>query len=260
MKVYEIIFALIFIMPSIASSQILVDTSFINNTEKWSVKGESTFPWNLSKPTFGPFATIDINKEKKEREKLGKSTSLMGESGTFGLMKTVDRKVVQPIRITALFNNTDSMFIDLSMVSISTVTKGMIQLGKNKQPDKGSLITYAEETFIRTKADTSHWYMASLPNQLISPGFQDYSDEKTVLRNYPDSFEIRSARGFPIKGKIRKEGLLWASSGFAFLTGNKQVAVVQTAPEMNVWIKNDLTETFKQIIGSAILSIISTRR
>jgi hypothetical protein len=260
MLVIKIIFAVSFFTPSIVSSQLLVDTSFINHTEKWSVDGRSAFSWKLFKPVFGPFVTIDINKGKKEREKLGKSTSLAGTSGTLGLIKTVDRKVTEPLTITALYNVTDSIFIDMSIVNINRTSKEIIQFGKNKQPDEGTSFTYAEETQIHTKADTSQWHMTRLPDQRIPPDFQDYSGEKGFLSNYTDSFEIISARGFPIKGKIRKEGLLWVSSGFAFLSGNKQVAVVQLFPELNVWIKKDLHERFKQIIGSAILSIISTRR
>jgi hypothetical protein len=153
------------------------------------------------------------------------------------------------------------------MVTISRTSHEIIQFGKNKQPDEETAVTYAEETLIHTKADTSQWHMTRLPDQLISLNFQnynkrteDYSDDKCLLSNYADSFEIISVRGFPIKGKIRKEGWLWASSGFAFLKENKQVAVVQLAPEINVWMKKDLTEKFKQIIGSAIISVISTRR
>lgn len=247
-------------------AQVSADTSFINNGDKFSIKGESAFSWKSFKPSFGPFETLSVSKGKKDREKLGKESSLSGSSGKLGIMKTVDRKISQPVTLTALYNSTDTIFIEMLMVNITRNTSEIIQLGKNKQEGESSDVVHCEEIEIRTTNDSSIWLIPQLP-QLIQPftyeridtSGKEYPAEEGVLSNNNHHFEIKAGKDFPVKGKIRKADWLWGSSGYLFFSGDKQVAGIQLTPEMNVWLLKDLTARDKQILGSAIISIISAR-
>lgn len=265
MILFRIIYCTILFIPVKIAAQVSADTAFINNSDKWALKGEPVFSWKSYKPGFGPFETLEISKGKKERKKLGKETSLMGSTGKLGIVKTVDRKISQPLSISVLYNKSDSIFIDMVMVNITRNSSEIIQLGKNKQPEAGSSVMFAEEILMESMPDTTQWQIKSLL-ALVTPFSYDtpakvieYSGESGTVSNNSIQFDIRPAMGFPVKGKIRKANWLWGSSGYLFLAGEKQVAGIQFTPEMTVWILKDQPVAIKKILGSAIIAIITSK-
>lgn len=234
-------FFLFLIVSFNVSSQVIIDTSLTNNCDEWHIKRGITVSRKLPETKFGPFETIETDKGRRNIINSNKEKSLEGSRGMLGIMKTTTTTESKPYTLTVLYNDKDSIFIDMLIITVSKNKHETIQFGKKEQPDENSYFTYCKETSIKIKNDTTHWNMSG-----------------TILRNESsnDSFEIKNAKGFKIGGKVRKAEWLWAAAGYVFLHGEKQVAAIQTNPEINVWLRKDLSEDYKQVLGGAIISFI----
>ncbi len=87
MKLKNAIFSLAFLLPVIGSSQFLVDTSLLNNSDKWKPKiGWQVIANTLKKVSLGPIETVQIDKGEKNVSR-SKSRGFRMENGAWGIVK-----------------------------------------------------------------------------------------------------------------------------------------------------------------------------
>lgn len=233
------------LLPLIASSQVSVDTMLINNSDHWQIKNGITLSWKISKIKFGPYETIEIDKSQKKTVESKKEKSLEGSKGMLGIMKTTTTTQTKPYSLSVLHNSKDTINIDMILVTVFKNKRETIQFGKNEQADENGSIVFFNEASFKIDPNTSTWNM----------------DNVSVLKNenLTDSFLLKNAKGFKIGGKVRKAEWLWAQDGYVFFLGDKQVAAIQTFPEINIWLKRDLSEDHRKVLGAAIISMITAR-
>jgi hypothetical protein len=159
MKLKNAIFSLAFLLPVIGSSQFLVDTSLLNNSDKWKPKiGWQVIANTLKKVSLGPIETVQIDKGEKNVSR-SKSRGFRMENGAWGIVKDYQIEKRQPFDITSIYNGTDSIFLNMKMVTNSEgQTTGIIH-SKKPLPESGTSYTYCEETIIETNKDTTQWIL-----------------------------------------------------------------------------------------------------
>ena len=100
-------------------AQHVIDTSLLNNSDKWKPKISLLVIANtLKKVSIGSLETVDIDKGEKNITR-SKNKSLQAENGAWGVVKdyTVNKK--QSFDIKILSNNTDSIFLNMKTEEIS---------------------------------------------------------------------------------------------------------------------------------------------
>jgi hypothetical protein len=235
---------LILLIPIIVSAQTRVDAFLVNNGDEWHIKTKVSIFGNPPKTKFGPFETTGVKKGKLEKIDRQKETSLegVGSGEPAGFVANITTTYHRPDKLTVLFNNTDSIFIDMLMQVVVEDKRSTILFGKQDQPYESNSTTYWNETYIKTKSYTTPWHMLAVGNLT--------NTEKA------DSIEIQRVSGFKI-GKQKKEDLFGITTGFALLQDGIQAAAIQTDPEINVWIRKDLSDEYKQILGGVIIAIVA---
>jgi hypothetical protein len=247
MQLTKLIFPLFAILPLMAVSQVLVDTSLLNNSDKWKPKINGFVIANaLHKVSIGPLETVKIEKGKKEVTS-SKSKSLKGESGAWGIVKTYNTSKKQPFDLTVLYNSKDSVFITMNMTTETEGKRTVFKLSKKEMPDAATTWTYCEGTTLRTQNDTTEWYLES---NIERQSFSD-APNYTLTSSKNDTILIYAAKGF--RNKVYK---LSPPEGFVLLHQGGQIAAYQSAPRF-FWVRNNLDEKAKQIIGGAVISILA---
>lgn len=260
------------------SQPLLVDTSLLNNSDNWKVKSGMMTGRTLPKIKFGPFETVEVEKGKKSIVGSDKEKWLTVSSNGGGFGRTITTEKAQPFSLTALFNQTDSIMIDMLMATFTNDKRITFRLGNKEQPDQHYSYSYSEQTIIKSNKFSESWLLPSVNfKQVIDPEFlngseqgklfgftvtsnkeeyekaeAEYANFKTILRSENDSFEIRTAKGFPIGGKVRK---LDASRGIVFLHKGEQVAALLMPSQL--WLRKDVSDKHKQVLGAAVLSIVA---
>jgi hypothetical protein len=253
MKIFKLSGFILLLIPLITLSQnvvsgyqpsfVSVDPGLINNSEVWQIKTGISTAWKLPKTEFGSFKTIEAEKGEKTKISSKKQSELSGSGGgKFGIVKEKTTVSERSYTMTILYNDTDQIGIDMRMLVVTENKHETIQLGKNAQPDENYSATYWDETYIKINKNTTAWHMSEL-NSLINAAKSD-------------SFEIQHVNGFTI-GKKGKPDLLKISTGRVFLHDGLQVAAIEVYPVIKVWMRNNLKEEYRQVLGGAIISIIA---
>ncbi len=126
-----IAFGLFLMIPLISTSQLWLDTSLLNNSDKWKPKiGALIIANTLKKVSLGPIETVKINKGEKKVSR-SKSRDFRVENEAWGFVKDFQSVKRQPFDITSIYNGTDSIFLNMKMVNKSEgQTTGIIHSKK----------------------------------------------------------------------------------------------------------------------------------
>lgn len=252
---------LVILIPSAGFSQgmhevfgkreIDIDTSLANHCTAWKLKTSSLFGNGPRKISFGPFKTIE--------KQISKATDKNREKENNGFRKTVSNAESHTANFIILFNNTDSIFINLSYRGKEEVNErtivGELLFGDNNNNNTHTdySVTYKNIT-IQLSNDTTLWDFI--------PSYID-STEKNI-RNYygklvsvQDTITIQYAIGLKGMKKIfanEKTGLL-------FIKENKQIAAYQFGSVGNekLWLSSEASIKIQMLTGGFIATLISTR-
>ncbi len=262
MKFRKVIIGVFFLIPSIGSSQILIDSSLLNHSDKWKPKISLNVIANvLKKVSLGPIETVHINKGEKNVSR-SNSRSFEMENEAWGIVKYYHIEKSQPFDITSIYNETDSIFLNMKMVTKSEGQTTGILHSKKQLPESGSSYIYCQETTIKTNKDTTQWFlnrdtvnvwkyheMCSIPPNFLTP-----STNVKIWRMFSSRGDTVSI--YFVKGFGKKVYRMSLAEGFVFIHNDKQIAAYQFLPRY-MWIRKDLKEQDKRILGGAVISILS---
>lgn len=247
------VFLLFLIMPLISSSQVLVDASrgssvpvdtfLLNNGDDWHLKGSRAPFRKITKIKFDRLKAISSN-EKGFRVDKQKSHEVDFTKGTGGITATINTVDSVSRTVTVSYNDTEKIFIHMLMKTYTYTKRPSILFGKQDQPYETSVATYWNETLIIVNNKKTSWHMWGL--DMLQSNYKE------------DSFEIRQATGFRI-GKKKRKDIFGITKGYVFLRDGNQVACVETYPTAHVWIRKDLSEEYKQVLGAAMIAVIAAK-
>ncbi|MEO6583806.1 MAG: hypothetical protein ABIO05_05750 [Ferruginibacter sp.] len=264
MKGNRTVFGLLLILPLISASQLLVDTSLLNNSNKWKPKiGALNIANTLKKVSLGPIETVKIDKGEKKVNR-EKKHGFRSENDAWGFVTDYKIEKRQPFDITLVYNGADSIFLNMNMVNKSEGQRTGIFHSKKELPGSGNSYTYCEETNIETNKDTTQWI---LKRDTLSLNLVKYYEMCSMPANFPNSFvnvEIWNLSGsagdtiliYPVKGFGQKGYKTRYSEGLVFIHKDKQLAAYQFSPKY-MWIRKDLKDQVKMILGGAVIALLS---
>ncbi len=262
MKGKRTAFGLFLIIPLISTSQLLLDTSLLNNSDKWKPKiGALIIANTLKKVSLGPIETVKIDKGEKKVSR-SKSPDFRVENEAWGFVNDYQSVKKQPFNITSIYNGTDSIFLNMKMVNKTEGQTTGIFHTKKALPESRSSFTYCEETIIETNNDTTQWI---LKREILSE--EKYYEMCSMHSSFPSRFvnvEIWNLSGsggdtiiiYPVKGFGPKGYKSRFSEGLVFIHKDKQIAAYQFSPKY-MWIRKDLKDQEKQILGGAVIALLS---
>jgi len=262
MKFKKAIIGVFFLIPLIGSSQILIDSSLLHHSDKWKPKISLHVIANvLKKVSLGPIETVHINKGEKNVSR-SKSRSFKMQNEAWGIVKDYQIEKSQPFDITSIYNETDSIFLNMKMVTKSEGQTTGILHSKKQLPESGSSYIYCQETTIKTNKDTTQWFLKRDTVTLgkyhemcfIPPNFSTPSTNVKIWRMFSSGGDTVSI--YPVKGFGKKVYKMSLAEGFVFIHNDKQIAAYQFLPRY-MWIRKDLKEQDKRILGGAVISILS---
>ncbi len=143
-------------------------------------------------------------------------------------------------------------------------TTGIIH-SKKPLPESGTSYTYCEETIIETNKDTTQWI---LKREILSE--EKYYEMCSMPSSFPSRFvnvetwKLSGSGGdtiiiYPVKGFGPKGYKSRFSEGLVFIHKDKQIAAYQFSPKY-MWIRKDLKDQDKLILGGAVIAILSDYR
>jgi hypothetical protein len=88
----------------------------------------------------------------------------------------------------------------------------------------------------------------------IPPNFSTPSTNVKIWRMFSSGGDTVSI--YPVKGFGKKVYKMSLAEGFVFIHNEKQIAAYQFSPRY-MWIRIDLKDQDKQILGEAVISILS---
>jgi hypothetical protein len=224
-----------------------LDTSLASHCDRWKPSVRSGF-FSMSavaKASFGPFKTIDIDKDKAKEISRSKSSDLF--------WKTITTKEKHEASLTVLYNDTDSIFINLLFETIDATTGrsilGAIVLG-SKDKSNTKHIAECKEMVIQLPNDSSLWHF--LPSGLypVEPGNSIDPFGKLVTKT--DSCDIVYTRGFSGLKKIMPGYV----TGIVFTKENKQLAALQLYNKNYVWLTTQADEKTRTLLGAFMAALL----
>lgn len=256
---------LLFFLPLASRAQIIVDTALLNNSDKWKPKTSMAVIANiLKKVSVGPFETVQIEKGTK-RVTRSKNQAFIVENEKWGFTQDYYIEKRQPFDITAVFDKKDTILINIQMVTSTSGRRNGIIHSKNELPEYATNSIFCQEALIESKRDSTQWLlkrdtlsvkhfddMCYIPGS-ISDGYKDVHIWR-LFSSTGDTISIYPAKGF--MKRVYKASL---PEGIVFIRNGKQIAAYQIAPKY-LWLRKDLKEQDKQILGACTVAILSDYR
>ncbi len=244
-------FFLLFILPLVSSSQVIIDKTLLENSDVWKPKiALAVIANSLKKVSIGPLETVEIEKGEKNVIR-SRERSFIIENGRWGFVRDYHIEKRQPFDLTAVYNNQDSVFINMQMVTSGSGRNNGLIHGKKQLAEDVTSSIFCEETIIETNHDTTRWV---LKRSSTSEYFSYEVEKSGIVSSAGDMITIHSAKGF--RKKIYEISL---PEGLVFMRNGQQIAAYQFAPK-NLWLLKDLSDQDKQILGAAVIAILSDYR
>jgi hypothetical protein len=230
------------------------------HSEKWAVKQHKGL-FGLSKPSFGTYATIDVEKidspiiKKKTKNGSYAGAEISGSGTDIDVSKfvTIEKTKFYKLLLGTSSNTAEAIF------GISSVSREKRQtfLGKmlsKKDDDKDAVLDYNRDVpgAIKTGIDSPGWIF--FIGNFISGGRQTEASFFPVasigggyLKNEQDSFYVQTHSSFAAD-------IILINQKGEHLAG---LAFSQKHPD--VWIRNDISQPYQQAIATFFAVIIAIK-
>ncbi len=218
----------------LTSSQTLLaqqDTAFSNHADSWEpqLKGLKT------RVSFGPFVMLDIDKGKSKRiDRTAEENDLVH--------KTITTKKAHTESISILYNNTDTIRVDLAVISKDQVER---RTTVNKLFSKASNEEKSEKNYSPTVNSFGGM-------EILLPG-------KDSSWRFAEDTTTSGVFGLRVYfGKIYSEqDTIWLNNAGNIYTRKKmKIAAYESYPKRRIWIRNDIDKNTIMILGAFIACYI----